>query len=128
MTHVAQSSFVIDKKDTAPVDWEGGHMSHNSFYKTFTGDITGTSLVKAVMLMAENGPAVYVGIERYDVAISGKKGTFLLTHTAYMPDPSVITRWEIVPGSGTGELAGIAGTGVIEPGHNFRLEYTLGES
>ncbi|MEO7359344.1 MAG: DUF3224 domain-containing protein, partial [Gemmatimonadaceae bacterium] len=86
----------------------------------------GTSLVKAVMMVSENaGPAVYVGIERYDVAVHGKQGTFLLTHTAYMPDPSKITRWEIVPGSGAGELSGISGTGIIEPGHNFRLEYTF---
>jgi hypothetical protein len=129
MTLVAQSSFVIDKKDAAPVEWEGGHMSQNSFYKTFTGDITGTSLVKAIMMMSENaGPAVYVGVERYDVTVNGKKGTFLLTHTAYMPDPQKITRWEIVPGSGSGELTGISGTGEIQPGHNFRLEYTLGDS
>ena len=123
MTHSAQSSFVIDKKDAAPVEWEGGHMSHNSFYKTFSGDIAGTSLVKAVMLVTEPGPAVYVGIERYDVTVNGRKGTFVLTHTAFMPDPDKRTRWEIVPGSG--ELTGIAGTGEIQPGHNFRLEYTL---
>ena len=128
MTHVAQSSFVIDKKDATPIEWEGGHMSHNSFYKTFSGDITGTSLVKAVMLMTENsGPGVYVGIERYDVTVNGKQGTFLLTHTAVMPDPDKRTRWEIVSGSGTGELKGIAGTGEILPGHDFRLEYTLSD-
>ena len=128
MTLVANSSFVIDKKDAVPVEWEGGHMSHNSFSKTFTGDITGTSLVKAVMMVSENaGPAVYVGIERYDVTVNGRKGTFLLTHTAYMPDPAKITRWEIVPGSGSDELSGISGTGVIEPGHNFRLEYSIAQ-
>jgi len=126
MTHVAQSSFVIDKKDAAPVEWEGGHMSQNSFYKTFSGDIIGTSLVKAVMLVTENsGPAVYVGVERYDVSVNGKQGTFVLTHTAVMPDPEKRTRWEIVAGSGSGELTGIAGAGEIQPGHNFRLEYTL---
>lgn len=126
MTLVAQSSFVIDRKDATPVEWEGGQMSQNSFYKTFSGDITGSSLVKAVMLVTENsGPAVYVGVERYDVSVNGKKGTFVLTHTAIMPDPENRTRWEIVSGSGAGELTGITGTGHIQPGHNFRLEYTL---
>lgn len=126
MTLVAQSSFVIDRKDATPVEWEGGLMSQNSFYKTFSGDITGSSLVKAVMLVTENsGPAVYVGVERYDVSVNGKKGTFVLTHTAIMPDPENRTRWEIVSGSGLGELTGITGTGHIQPGHNFRLEYTL---
>ena len=31
--------------------------------------------------------------------------------------------WTIVTGSGTGELAGIHGTGEITPGHNFMLNY-----
>lgn len=128
MTHVAQSSFVIDRKDATPVEWEGGHMSQNSFYKTFSGDISGTSVVKAIMLMTENaGPGAYVGIERYDVTVNGKKGTFLLTHSALMPDPEKRTRWEIVAGSGSGELTGITGSGEILPGHTFRLDYTLGD-
>lgn len=102
-------------------------MSHNSFYKTFTGDIAGTSLVKAVMLVTENsGPAVYVGIERFDCTVHGRAGTFLLTHTAVMPDPGARTRWDIVQGSGSGELQGITGSGEIQPGHNFCLKYTLG--
>lgn len=126
MTHVAQSSFVIDSKDAAPVAWNGGQMSQNTFHKTFTGDIVGTSVVKAVMLVTENsGPAVYTGIERFDCTIKGRAGTFLLTHTAVMPDPGARTRWDIVQGSGSGELQGIAGSGEIQPGHNFRLNYTL---
>jgi hypothetical protein len=126
MTQIAQSSFVIDKKDAAPVEWEGGNMGHNSFYKTFSGDITGTSLVKAIMLVIENSASgLYVGIERFNCSVNGRQGTFLLTHTAYMPDPQSLTRWQIVPGSGTGELVGISGFGEIQPGHNFRLEYSL---
>lgn len=123
MTQIAQSSFVIDKKDATPVEWEGGSMGHNSFYKTFSGDITGTSLVKATMLVIENSASgVYVGIERFNCNVHGRQGTFLLTHTAFMPDPDNMTRWQIVPGSGTGELTGISGAGEIQPGHNFRLE------
>lgn len=128
MTQIAQSSFVIDRKDATPLEWEGGSMGQNNFHKTFSGDITGTSLVRAIMLVTENsGPAVYIGIERFDCSVSGRRGTFLLTHTAFMPDPENITRWQIVPGSGTGQLTGISGTGEIQPGHNFRLEYNLVE-
>lgn len=120
----AESSFVIDKKDATPVEWTGGHMGHNSFYKTFTGDITGTSIVKAIMLMTESlGPAVYVGIERYDCAVLGKKGTFLLTHSAVMLNGAQQAQWIIVEGSGTDDLKGIRGRGEILPKHDFVLEY-----
>lgn len=126
MTHVAHSSFVIDRKDAQPVEWQGGNMGHNTFHKTFTGDLIGTSVVKAIILVTElSGPAVYVGIERFECAVNGQQGTFLLTHTAFMPDPEHITRWQVVPGSGTGGLEGISGFGEIQPGHNFRLEYRL---
>ena len=126
MQHIAQSSFVIDRKDATPVEWEGGSMSHNTFHKTFTGEIVGTSVVKAVMLVTENsGPAVYAGVERFNCTVNGRKGSFLLTHTALMPDPDNRTRWEIVAGSGSDELTGIRGKGEIQPGHNFRLEYEL---
>ncbi|MEP6779127.1 MAG: DUF3224 domain-containing protein [Gemmatimonadaceae bacterium] len=115
---------MIDKKDAAPVEWAGGHMGHNSFYKTFTGDITGTSLVKAIMLMTDSpGPAVYVGIERYDCTVRGKKGTFLLTHSAVMLNGAQAAQWTIVEGSGTDELKGIRGRGEILPKHDFVLEY-----
>ncbi len=124
----AQSSFVIDRKEAAPVEWAGGHMGHNSFYKIFTGDIVGTSVVKAIMLMTESpGPAVYVGIERFDCTIQQRKGTFLMTHSAVMANGQQQGVWAIVEGSGTDGLKGISGHGDILPDHAFTLEYELGE-
>ena len=124
----AQSSFVIDRKDAAPVEWTGGQMGHNSFYKIFTGDIVGTSVVKAIMLMTEApGPAVYVGIERFDAAVQGRKGTFLLTHSGVMANGQQQAVWAIVEGSGTDDLTGIRGRGEILPNHEFILEYEIGE-
>jgi hypothetical protein len=83
---VSKSSFVIDKKDVQPVEWQGGQMSHTRFYKTFTGDLAGTSVVEAMMMAGENdGASVYVGIERFECAVDGKAGTFILTHAATWP-------------------------------------------
>ena len=120
----AHSSFVIDRKDAAPAAWEGGQLGINSFYKTFTGDFAGTSMVRAVMLMTDDGgPAVYTGIERFDGTLMGRRGTFLLTHSAVMHKGVQHGEWAIVTGSGTGELADIHGTGEITPNHTFTLDY-----
>ena len=120
----AHSSFVIDKKDAAPIEWQGGNMGQNSFYKTFTGDLAATSVVKAIMLMTDSGgPAVYVGIERIEGELMGRKGSFLLTHSAVMHSGAQHGLWTIVTGSGTGELADIHGTGEILPKHEFVLDY-----
>jgi hypothetical protein len=123
---VSKSSFVIDNKDVHPVEWQGGQMSHTRFYKTFTGDLAGTSVVEAVMMAAENdGASVYVGIERFECAVHGKTGTFLLTHAATHHASGGGAEWKIVSGSGTGELAGIAGRAQILPKHEFELTYEL---
>ena len=125
MTQQAKSSFVIDARDADPVPWEGGQMSRTRIAKTLTGDVVGTSVVETVMLGTDGGPAAYVGIERYDVTVHGRAGTFLLTHAATMLGDQASAVLTIVPGSGTGELAGIAGTAQITPGHDFLLEYQL---
>jgi hypothetical protein len=117
------SPFTVDKRDSTPVDWQGGQMTRSRFYKTFTGDIEGTSIVEAVMLMTD-GPMVYVGIERFDVSIKGKKGSFLLTHTAVAKNDGKSV-WTVVDASGTGELLGIKGSGEILPEHVFVLDYEL---
>jgi hypothetical protein len=71
-----------------------------------------------------------VAIEMVTGTLAGKKGSFALQHSATMdangPKMTVI----VVPGSGTEELKGIAGTFTIriEGGqHFYDLDYTLPE-
>ena len=124
MGRTAKCSFIIDRKTPNPVSFEGGQMTHTRFEKTFSGDITGTSIVEALMAgLADNGPAVYVGIERFDCSVEGRKGTFVLMHAATQHRSGGSASWTIVPGSGTGELAGISGKGEILPKHDFVLTY-----
>jgi autotransporter translocation and assembly factor TamB len=102
-----------------------------SINKQFRGDLEGTS--KGEMLSAGTdvkGSAGYVAIERVSGTLHGKSGSFALQHSGTMNRgvPSLLIT--IVPDSGTGELAGIAGTFTIDiaaGGHSYQLEYTLGE-
>ena len=126
MPQTAKSSFVIDKKTPNPVAFEGGQMTHTRFEKTFKGDIAGTSVVEALLAGLDNGgPAIYVGIERFDCTVAGRKGTFVLMHSATQHGSGGSASWTIVQGSGTGQLAGISGAGEILPNHDFVLTYDL---
>jgi hypothetical protein len=128
MPRTAKSSFVIDKKTPNPVSFEGGQMTHTRFEKTFTGDIVGTSVVEALLAGLDNGgPAIYVGIERFDCTVAGRKGTFVLMHSATQHAGGGSASWTIVQGSGAGQLAGISGAGEILPNHDFVLSYELTE-
>jgi len=122
----AKSAFTSERRDAGPIEWEGGQMSRTQWVKTFTGDLSGDSTVEAIMAGLDNGgPSIYVGIERIRGELNGLQGSFVLLHAASMHGGVQTTAWTIVPGSGTGDLAGIRGRGEILPGHEFVLEYEI---
>jgi len=100
-----------------------------SIDKTLEGDLEATS--QGEMLSGGSpaeGSAGYVAIERVTGTLHGKSGSFLLQHTATMTPEAQEATITVVPGSGTGELEGIAGSmGIeIEAGqHSYSFEYTL---
>ena len=100
-----------------------------SIDKTFVGDIDGSS--QGEMLTGGSpaeGSAGYVAIERVTGTVHGLSGSFLLQHSGTMTPSSQRSTITVVPGSGTGELAGIAGTFAIEiedGKHLYDFEYTL---
>ena len=78
------------------------------------------------------GTAGYVAIEMVTGRLDGKTGTFQLMQWGTMADGKRELRVGVVPGSGTGALAGISGTMLIEvaPGgkHTYQLEYEVTNS
>ena len=88
------------------------------FTTEWTGDITGAStcwlLISYVGGQADKpetlvGP--YVGYEQVHATIGGRSGTFVLSASGEHTDAVARTQVRIVPGSGTGELDGISGSG-----------------
>ncbi|MEU5259633.1 DUF3224 domain-containing protein [Amycolatopsis sp. NPDC021455] len=124
MTSTATASFVLDKWEPQATDEAGGtEFARVAIAKTFTGVIEGTSTVE--MLTASNATSrAYVAFERLEVSVDGRKGGFVLHHSA---DDTGLTL-KILTGSGFGELAGISGTANIEidgEDHHLTLTYTL---
>jgi len=129
MTHHAQGTFTVDVKPLSPAPAEG--LYRYSIDKVIHGDLEATT--KGEMFGGgdpKSGVAGYVAIEVVTGTLAGKHGSFALQHSATMdaagPKMTVI----VVPGSGTGELKGIAGTFTIkiEGGkHFYELDYMLPE-
>ena len=99
--------------------------------KKFSGDLTGTSLGQ--MLGSgdpKSGFGGYVALERVTGVLNGRSGSFTLMHNGTMSPAAMELRVLVVPGSGTGELTGIAGTfAIIIEGkqHSYVFEYTVSE-
>lgn len=96
--------------------------------KTFHGDLTGTGTGEMLATMAPGASGAYVAMERVKGTIDGRTGSFALVHRGLMDRGEQSLSITIVPGSGTGDLAGISGVFhlTIEGGeHRYDLEYDL---
>jgi hypothetical protein len=100
--------------------------------KRFDGDIAGRS--EAVFTSAfdqATGVGSYVAMESFEGAVDGREGAFSFLHLASTSGSDRSAEYfAIVPSSGTGQLAGISGTGglVIDADgtHHIWLDYEVG--
>lgn len=77
----------------------------------FTGDIDGESPVRALQTLRANKSASLVSVQRFHGTLGGRQGTFVLQGSEIVESGKIKATWFVVPGSGTGELAGLRGEG-----------------
>ena len=129
----ATGTFDVKMIPQAPDDPAGGSaIGRMLLDKQFRGDLEGTSKGQMLALSSSvKGSAGYVAIEEVTGTLNGSSGTFALQHRGVMsrgtPDLSIT----VVPDSGAGQLAGLAGRMVIEIAdgkHSYVFEYTIDQS
>lgn len=130
MTSHAVGTFDVKTTPLPPDDATTGTAIGRYFLdKQFHGDLDATG--KGEMLGAGDpakGNAGYVAIEQITGTLQGHTGSFALQHMGTMENLSYKLSVTVVPGSGTGALAGIAGTMVItiaDGKHSYAFDYTL---
>ena len=130
MTHVARGSFTVELKPQGePGVHEGVSTGRLSIDKRFEGDLVGVG--RGEMLTATTplkGSAGYVAIERFSGTLHGNAGSFVLQHSGTMTEGTQQLSITVVPGSGTGALAGIRGVlrlDLVEGRHSYEFEYVM---
>jgi hypothetical protein len=96
----------------------------------FTGGIEGQVTCEYLIVYRADGGAESVGAMRIEGTLEGRTGTFALFETGVYEDGVAKGDWKIVPNTGTGDLAGIAGSGsYYTEGHGgfYTLNVELGE-
>ena len=93
--------------------------------ETFTGDIDGDSPVRALQVMRDDHSASLVSVQRFRGKLGGREGTFVLQGSEVVKDGKIKATWFVVPGSGTGDLAGLRGEGGFEGDFGKGSEGTL---
>jgi Protein of unknown function (DUF3224) len=130
MGKTASGTFEVKMTPQAAIDGIGDPtVGRLAIDKRFQGDLDGTS--KGEMLGTRtlvDGSAGYVAIERVTGTIHGRSGSFSLLHRGIMNRGNLEHSVTVIPDSGTGELASIAGTMTIKIDggeHSYELEYSL---
>jgi hypothetical protein len=129
MLNHATGSFEVRVQPLPSAPADG--LMRMSIEKVIHGGLEATS--KGEMLSAGNpkaGAAGYVAMEMVTGKLDGKNGSFALQHIGTLDASGQNLEVAVVPGSGTGELQGIAGRFAITIAsglHTYEFDYTLAE-
>ena len=127
----AKATFEIKSWDEKPYDeFDGRKMTKAHVVFAYTGEFEGEGKIEYVMAYDKDGNARFVGMERITGSVGGHAGSFVIQHIGHYQGKESHEEWEIVPGSGTGQLEGISGSGkaksaAADKTHTFTLTYTL---
>jgi hypothetical protein len=125
----AQGPFEVKLTPQPITDADEASLGRMSIAKQFSGDLDGSS--KGQMIAAGTsvkGSAGYVAMERVTATLAGRRGSFVLQHSASMNRGTPEMHITVVPDSGTDELAGLSGrmTIIITDGkHAYDFSYEL---
>ncbi len=121
------ATFKIISWDEEPFDEpeDGPKLTWAHIRKSFHGDLSGTGNLMYVMTYLDGGVASFTGFEKVVGSLDGRTGSFVLRHTGFFDGEKATAEYEVVPGSGAGELAGLSGTGGFSAGHAEEHDMTL---
>lgn len=120
-------------------DWEetqytqladGAALARATSAAVFTGDLQGKSTCAWLLAYPPDGVPSFVGTQSFEGSLHGRKGTFVLQLSGTFEDNMANVTWSVMPGTGTGELHGVRGTGGYksggdEPAATATLDYEL---
>lgn len=130
VSDTARGTFTVTLQPLPAHDAADGSMlGRMSLDKEYSGGLAATAVGEMLTAMTPvRGSAAYVAVERVTGTLDGRAGSFVLQHSGTMAGGAQRLTIEIVPDSGTGDLAGIRGSLAIDIAdgvHHYTLAYTL---
>lgn len=125
----AEATFTIGKWDEQPYyeATDGAKMTRAEVSYVYHGDIEGHGMVQYLMTYRPDGTGIAIAFERITGSIGGRSGSFVIQHDDTFKVDGVTGTYRVVPGTGTDELRGVQGRGVLSvagPGpYSFVLDY-----
>jgi hypothetical protein len=112
VTHESTVEVVgYERRDIGPAADGGWSVFSTLLTERFAGGIEGTGYADHLRVEDPDGAQIAIGVERVVGSVAGRTGSFVLTSHARDQGSGVHGTWTVVPGSATGELAGLCGRG-----------------
>jgi hypothetical protein len=112
MRRTATATIMVQQAEAKPYDQtENPNLLELRLSETFSGDIDARSQVRALQVRGADGSASMVSMQRVEGKLGGRQGTFVLQGAEIVANGKITATWFVVPGSATGDLAGLRGEG-----------------
>jgi Protein of unknown function (DUF3224) len=95
---------------------------------SFAGDIEGESTLQYLLAYQDEESANFVGLERITGRVGGREGSFVLQQNGTYENGIAKGEWFVVPGTGTGGLTGLRGSGGFQADHEgatYSLDFEI---
>lgn len=130
MTQRASGTFEVTITPVEPAGRAADASINRMFIdKVFEGELEARSIVLMLAVSTETeGSAAYVAMERVTGALHGRPGSFALQHSGTMTRGAPELLVNVVPDSGTEELAGLTGRmaiDIVDGQHFYEFSYSL---
>lgn len=108
----AEAKITVQSSESQPYDQTATPpLVEIRLRETFTGEMEGESPVRALQVLCGDKSARLVSMQRFRGKLDGREGTFVLQGSEIVNHGRIQATWSVVPGSGTGALAGLRGDG-----------------
>jgi hypothetical protein len=109
---------------------DSGKLTKASVAFGLEGDISAEAVWDAVMCYRPDGSAVFTGYQQMTGQLAGRTGSFIVLADGEFVSGEARSRWQVVEGTGTGELTGLTGSGSAvasaTPPGTYSFDFDLG--
>jgi len=127
----ATGTFKVNSWEETPCDegWGGSKVTRAKATQAASGSLEGEARLEYLMTYCKDGSASYLVTLRVAGKLEGRSGGFVAEGRGNYAEGSAACNFTVVPGAGSGELAGLRGTGSFTAKHAeypnvpFTLDY-----
>ncbi len=109
----ATGSFEVKSWDEKPYSEIDGKpkLIHADVVYAYHGDLEGEGTIAYLLCYSNNNIAYFIGYDQVTGRLGDRRGSFVLQHVGAYEGGAVKDTLTVVPGSATGELSGLRGSG-----------------